>query len=65
MEVDRYARAEGTIPLAVGVDNPSARLPRVASPSFVNPLRQKRYDGQESTSEGKATLGFGAQSLWD
>ena len=40
-------------PLAVGVEPSSVHLPRVASPSFVNPLRQKRYGGQESTPEGR------------
>src|SRR5258708_4058564 len=37
----------------VGVELSSVHLPRVASPSFVNPLRQKRYGGQESTPEGR------------
>ena len=30
-----------------------ARLPRVASPSFVKRRRQKHYGAQESTSEGR------------
>ncbi len=32
-------------------------MPKVASPSFVSPLRQKRFVGRESTTEGRQPWG--------